>query len=230
MARTESRRWIVLDGGGPAIDLTSAIDRDDLLVIDDPEPFCALLETTRPKVAVLAVPPAAPDHEVRALATRRRRPGLQLIHVTRPEDVERRIAALRRGFDDAVPATIDPRELVDRVRILDERGRGRRGRPVHVALDVVLDPIAHEVRRDGRRVHLRPKEYQLLATLAAHPGRAYTRRQLLDRVWGQDHVGDPRTVDVHVRWLRAKIEPAPDAPAHLVTVRGVGYRLDPDPR
>jgi two-component system response regulator RegX3 len=58
----------------------------------------------------------------------------------------------------------------------------------------------------------------------------YTRRQLLDRVWGPGHVGDPRTVDVHVRWLRSKIEPQPDAPLHLVTVRGVGYRLDPDPR
>jgi DNA-binding response OmpR family regulator len=63
--------------------------------------------------------------------------------------------------------------------------------------------------------------------LAAHPGRAYTRRQLLDRVWGQHHDGDPRTVDVHVRWLRSKIEPRPDTPVHLATVRGVGYRLDP---
>ena len=63
--------------------------------------------------------------------------------------------------------------------------------------------------------------------LAAHPGRAYTRRQLLDRVWGHDHEGDPRTVDVHVRWLRSKLEPQPDAPVHIVTVRGVGYRLIP---
>ena len=66
----------------------------------------------------------------------------------------------------------------------------------------------------------------LLAMLAAHPGRAYTRRQLLDRVWGPGHAGDPRTVDVHVRWLRSKIEQQPEAPEHLVTVRGVGYRLD----
>ena len=96
--------------------------------------------------------------------------------------------------------------------------------------DASVDLIAHEVRRGGELVHLRPKEFQLLAMLAAHPGRAYTRRQLLDRVWGHDHHGDPRTVDVHVRWLRSKIEPRPDAPVHLVTVRGVGYRLDPGPR
>ena len=67
--------------------------------------------------------------------------------------------------------------------------------------------------------------------LAAHPGRAYTRRQLLDRVWGADHDGDPRTVDVHVRWLRSKIEAEPGRPVRLVTIRGIGYRLDrPGPR
>ena len=90
-----------------------------------------------------------------------------------------------------------------------------------------LDLVAHELRLDGRSVHLRPKEFQLLALLGAHPGRAYSRRQLLDRVWGSDQVGDPRTVDVHVRWLRSKVEPQPDRPVHLITVRGVGYRLDP---
>ncbi len=96
--------------------------------------------------------------------------------------------------------------------------------------DLVLDLVAHELRRDGRTVHLRPKEFGLLAMLAAHPGRAYTRRQLLDRVWGSEHDGDPRTVDVHVRWLRAKIEPEPARPVHLITLRGIGYRLDPPDR
>jgi DNA-binding response OmpR family regulator len=99
-----------------------------------------------------------------------------------------------------------------------------------VAEGVTVDMAAHAVRRDGVLVHLRPKEFQLLAMLAAHPGRAYTRRQLLDRVWGADHTGDPRTVDVHIRWLRSKIETRPERPEHLLTVRGVGYRLDPDPR
>lgn len=67
---------------------------------------------------------------------------------------------------------------------------------------------------------------QTVADPEAHPGRAYTRRQLLDRVWGPDQVGDPRTIDVHIRWLRSKIELQPDHPVHLVTIRGVGYRLD----
>ena len=99
-----------------------------------------------------------------------------------------------------------------------------------VSSDTELDLAAHEVRRGGTLVHLRPKEFQLLSVLASHPGRAYTRRQLLDRVWGPGHDGDPRTVDVHIRWLRSKIEPRPEAPVHLVTVRGVGYRLDPEGR
>jgi DNA-binding response OmpR family regulator len=105
--------------------------------------------------------------------------------------------------------------------------RARPATSLPIADGFELDLVAHELRLDGRSVHLRPKEFQLLALLAAHPGRAYSRRQLLDRVWGADHGGDPRTVDVHIRWLRSKVEPRPDQPVHLVTVRGVGYRLDP---
>ena len=116
-----------------------------------------------------------------------------------------------------------------RIVILGTPPAGRRDLDVALAVteDTELDLVAHEVRRGGSIVHLRPKEFQLLAMLAAHPGRAYTRRQLLDRVWGPGHAGDPRTVDVHIRWLRSKIESQPDVPNHLVTVRGVGYRLDP---
>ena len=98
-----------------------------------------------------------------------------------------------------------------------------------VAESIVLDLLAHELRRDGRAIPLRPKEYQLLATLAANPGRAFSRRQLLDLAWDRDRDIDTRTVDVHVHWLRAKIEASPRHPTHLVTVRGFGYRLDPWP-
>jgi DNA-binding response OmpR family regulator len=208
-------------------------DRDDavgVLVVRDPWTFCDRLVALRPAVAVLGAPPADGEHEATTLEERRRRPGLRIVHLSPHDAVGRRLAALRRGFDEALPADIDPDELIGRIRLLEERARTRGAAVLPVAAGIVLDPVAHEVRRGDDRVHLRPKEYQLLAMLAAHPGRAYTRRQLLDRVWGREHDGDPRTVDVHVRWLRAKIEPVPDAPIHLVTVRGVGYRLDPDPR
>ena len=104
------------------------------------------------------------------------------------------------------------------------------GSTLPVAHGVELDLVAHEVRRDALAVHLRPKEFGLLALMASHPGRAYTRQELLERVWGKGHESGVRTVDVHVRWLRTKIESDPERPAHLVTVRGVGYRLDPPER
>jgi DNA-binding response OmpR family regulator len=158
---------------------------------------------------------------------RRRRGSLRTIHLSQPADVRARLAALRDGFDEALPQAIDPDELAARAVILEERARVRAATCLQIADGYELDLVAHELRHDAHAVHLRPKEFQLLAMLAAHPGRAYTRRQLLDRVWGPDQVGDPRTVDVHIRWLRSKIEAQPDRPIHLVTVRGVGYRLDP---
>jgi hypothetical protein len=93
-----------------------------------------------------------------------------------------------------------------------------------------LDLSARQLRRAGEAVYLRPREFQLLAALASNPGRAFTRRQLMDLAWDPDHDIDPRTVDVHVHWLRAKIEATPARPTHLVTIRGFGYRLDPPPR
>ena len=103
------------------------------------------------------------------------------------------------------------------------------GARLPVAEATVLDLLAHELRRDGQPIPLRPKEYQLLATLASNPGHAFSRRQLLDLAWDRDRDIDTRTVDVHVHWLRAKIEASPRHPTHLITVRGFGYRLDPWP-
>ena len=90
-----------------------------------------------------------------------------------------------------------------------------------------LDLAARVLRHGSTPVHLRPREFELLATLAAAPGRAFTRRQLLDLAWAPMRAIDLRTVDVHIHWLRSKIEPEPARPTHLVTVRGYGYRLDP---
>ena len=117
-----------------------------------------------------------------------------------------------------------PAEPVPIERILRPRSRTL---PVATDLDVELDLIARELRRAGRPVHVRPKEFLLLAILAANPGRAFSRRQLLDLAWEPERGIDTRTVDVHVHWLRAKIEAVPRRPIHLVTIRGYGYRLDP---
>jgi len=94
---------------------------------------------------------------------------------------------------------------------------------------VRVDPARREVGRDGETIALKPKEFDLLWFLVTHPGRVFTRDQLLAQVWGYDFAGGSRTVDVHVRWLRAKVEEDPAAPRHLRTSRGVGYLFDPVP-
>ena len=96
-----------------------------------------------------------------------------------------------------------------------------------VADGLELDLAARELRHGEVAIHLRPREFKLLATLAAAPGRAFTRRELLDLAGAPERAIDLRTVDVHVHWLRSKIEPTPARPVHLVTIRGFGYRLDP---
>ena len=223
--------WLVLATDGPALDLARLAPASARVrAVEDPSTFSFLLRHGRPRIAIVSTPPAG-DHEVELVAReRRRRSNLRTIHLSPPDAGVARIEALRRGYDDAVPTSIDPRELADRAALLEDQTRLRNAALLEIADGFELDLAAHELRRDGRAVHLRPKEFQLLAMLASHPRRAFTRRQLLDRVWGVDQVGDPRTVDVHVRWLRSKIERQPGRPAHLVTVRGVGYRLDPQHR
>jgi DNA-binding response OmpR family regulator len=208
--------WLVLADDGPALELqhlTPVATR--VRTLADPRVFNDMLAADRPRIAIVAEPPAGPLEVELVARERRRRQGLRTIHLSAEADRTARLAALRDGYDEALPQTIDAGELAARANLLEERSRIRSATCLPIAEGYELDLVAHELRVDGRPVHLRPKEFQLLA------------RQLLDRVWGLDLLGDPRTVDVHIRWLRSKIEPQPDRPIHLVTVRGVGYRLDP---
>jgi DNA-binding response OmpR family regulator len=225
--RSAHAAWLVLADTGPAAELPDLVPDAAVLVVSDVSQFRLTLEQLRPRIAVLAMPPAGPAEVALLAHERRRRPSLRAAMLAPEGAAIERLAALELGFDDAIPGCIAPRELAGRLAILAQRARSRPGPTLPIGPGAELDIAAHELRRDGVLVHLRPKEYRLLALLAAHPGRAYTRRQLLDRVWGPGHKGGSRTVDVHVRWLRSKIESDPDRPTHLVTVRGVGYRLDP---
>jgi DNA-binding response OmpR family regulator len=145
-----------------------------------------------------------------------------VIFMTARDDEVDRVMGLKFGADDYVVKPFSPRELVARVEAVLRRSAGRTDStdPVQVG-DVVVDLEAHEVRVDGDPVELTRREYDLLRTLAEHRGLTLSRRQLLDRAWGTDWIGDERTVDVHVRQLRAKLGRHVD----LRTVRGVGYRL-----
>lgn len=142
-----------------------------------------------------------------------------------------RVTGLEVGADDYVTKPFSFRELVARIRAMLRRRQLDRGAPPGSADrisvgEIVVDRLARRVWRAGKAVELRQREFQLLEVLIAHAGRALSRRELLDRVWGVDWVGDPRTLDVHIRWLREKLEEDPSRPRYIHTVRGYGYRFE----
>jgi len=141
-----------------------------------------------------------------------------------------RVAGLDSGADDYLTKPFGMRELLARVRALLRRS-GSKAQPVAevqrvVSRDLEVDLERHEFRRAGRVLALKPKEFELLLFFVQHPGRVFSREQILNEVWGHDFYGGPRTVDVHVRWLRQKIEDDPATPERIRTVRGSGYLFE----
>jgi len=158
----------------------------------------------------------------------RRSSDVPIIIVTARSDSHDVVAGLEAGADDYVTKPFVPKELSARVRALLRRVRA--GDMAGLALrfgELEIQPDAGIVRRGGDDVSLTKTEFRLLSELAASPGRLLSREILLDRVWGYGYFGDGRLVDVHVRRLRQKIEDDPANPRHLVTVRGLGYKLQP---
>jgi len=137
-----------------------------------------------------------------------------------------KIVGLESGADDYLTKPFSLGELLARVRALLRRARSTAPRDTLEAGNLVLDLIARRATRNGVDLPLKPKEFSLLAELMRHRGAVLSRDLLLNHVWGQDFFGDDRTVDVHVRWLREKIEDDPAHPAHIQTVRGLGYRFE----
>jgi two-component system response regulator RegX3 len=138
-----------------------------------------------------------------------------------------KVVGLELGADDYVTKPYSPRELVARIRAVLRRGQEPDLAPMTLeAGPVRMDVERHVVTVDGSEQRLPLKEFELLEMFLRNPGRVLTRGQLIDRVWGSDYVGDTKTLDVHVKRLRAKLEPDPSDPKYLVTVRGLGYKLD----
>ena len=158
----------------------------------------------------------------------RARSNVPVIMLTAKDGEIDKVVGLELGADDYVTKPYSSRELVARVRAVLRRGSEP---DVAVPTAVEVGPVRMDVERhvvtvDNRPVNLPLKEFELLEILLRNAGRVLTRMQLIDRVWGSDYVGDTKTLDVHVKRLRSKIEPDPANPRYLVTVRGLGYKFE----
>ena len=158
----------------------------------------------------------------------RRNSDVPIVMVTARTDTHDVVAGLEAGADDYVTKPFVAKELAARIRALLRRARTNdAGSSVMTFDGLVVSPDAGTVERDGIRIHLTKTEFRLLCELASNPNKVLSREQLLDRVWGYGYFGDGRLVDVHVRRLRSKIEPDAADPRFVVTVRGLGYKLQP---
>jgi two-component system, OmpR family, response regulator RegX3 len=161
----------------------------------------------------------------------RQKSAVPIIMVTARDSEIDKVVGLEIGADDYVTKPYSPRELVARIRAVLRRNAKETAAedapPTLSAGPVRMDVDRHVVTVSGSAVQLPLKEFELLELLLRNAGRVLTRGQLIDRVWGADYVGDTKTLDVHIKRLRSKIEPEPPTPRHIVTVRGLGYKFEP---
>jgi DNA-binding response OmpR family regulator len=192
----------------------------------DGESGLSVARAERPDLVILDLMlPGLDGFEVcRILRREMTAPILMLTAKTQEVD---KVVGLELGADDYVTKPFSMRELLARVRALLRRAEAPAAEAkVLTAGDLQVDLRRREASRQGQALLLKPKEFDLLAFFLRNRARAFTRDQLLDQVWGYDFAGDTRTVDVHVRWLRERIEDNPAKPTRLITVRGVGYRFE----
>lgn len=205
------------------------LERESYAVVTaaDGEAALAIARETRPDLIVLdLMMPGLNGLEVCRIL--RKEMQVPVLMLTARDDETDKVAGLELGADDYVTKPFSMRELTARVRALLRRSEYAPPpeQDVMSTGDLIIDLPKRAVSRDGTHLPLKPKEFELLSFFARNPGRAFTREQLLNQIWGYDYAGDTRTVDVHVRWLRQKIETEPDQPTRLITIRGVGYRFD----
>ena len=160
--------------------------------------------------------------------TIRRRSDVPIIMVTARADTHDVVAGLEAGADDYMTKPLQPKELSARIRAMLRRARPAQPGNPHLQFgDLLIIPQEGVVSRDGVQIHLTKTEFRLLVELANSPGKVFSREDLLEKVWGHGVFGDGRLVDVHVRRLRPKVEADPANPRHVMTVRGLGYKLQP---
>ena len=198
--------------------VSSAADGEEALVMvaEDP-PDIIVLDWMLPHLSGLEV--------CRQLRRRSETRAIPIIILTARGEEGDRVRGLDSGADDYLAKPFSPRELVARVRAVLRRARPALAEEKLRFGDITMDLAAHRVTRSGRSIHLGPTEFRLLRYLLEHPGRVFSREQLLDAVWGSDVYVEPRTVDVHIRRLRRALNASSGADP-IRTVRSAGYALD----
>ncbi|MFC6715304.1 winged helix-turn-helix domain-containing protein [Branchiibius cervicis] len=197
---------VVADDGQRALDLFES-DGADLVLLDLMLPGVSGIEVCR---------------------TIRARSGVPMIMLTAKDSEVDKVVGLELGADDYVTKPYSSRELLARIKAVLRRGTEPEELvPATLSSGPVrMDVERHTVAVGGKSVSLPLKEFELLELLLRNTGRVLTRGQLIDRVWGSDYVGDTKTLDVHIKRLRAKVEPDPSNPQHILTVRGLGYKFE----
>jgi len=164
--------------------------------------------------------------------------SIPVIFLTAKSDEISTVLGLELGADDYISKPFSMRELISRVKAILRRLENTKSHSMSSQInnnpqkgkfiydDIEIDIDGRRVLRNGNLIHLKPKEFEILVYLSSNQGMAISRDTLLDKIWGIDYFGDKRTVDVHIRWLRKKIELDSQKPKHLITVRNVGYRFD----
>jgi DNA-binding response OmpR family regulator len=199
-----------------------ALAHDGLTAVD-------VAATFRPDVVILDI--MLPGLDGMEVCRRLRQSSdCYIVMLTAREDEVDKVLALAMGADDYLVKPFGPRELIARIKAMLRRPRlntMREGSRVVAIGGLRIDHESHEVHADGRAVDLTPTEFELLSTLASRPRAAFTRRKLIEAVWGRDWFGDDHVVDVHVGNLRKKLDDNPSEPRFVRTVRGVGYTMGP---
>ena len=220
---------VVEDEGALVTLLRYNLEREGFRVVEARDGEEALLQAAELKPDLILLDWMIPHVSGLEVCRRlRRRPDTRttpIIMLTARAEEHDKIRGLDGGADDYVTKPFSPTELVSRVRALLRRSRPSMAAERLEFADLVMDLAAHRVRRGGRDIHLGPTEFRLLRHLIEHPGRVFSREQLLNAVWGSEVYVEPRTVDVHVRRLRLAVN-GKDEPDLIRTVRSAGYALD----
>jgi two-component system alkaline phosphatase synthesis response regulator PhoP len=152
---------------------------------------------------------------------------IPIIMLTAKSEEIDKVLGLEIGADDYITKPFSPRELTARVKAVLRRSASSEKTENNIKIgNLVIDIEKHEVLVDGEKQEFTPKEFDLLKLLASNPGKVFSREYLLENIWGYDYLGDTRTVDVHIRHLRQKVEKDSDRPVYIETVRGIGYKFN----